>query len=609
MADYQDIRGLRVKYLSADPSNTVGGEVWYNSTTGTLKSQVATTSWSSGAPLTTTREGAAGFGIQTAAVTCGGETPSVTNLTEEYNGSSWTTSPGNMNTARFRVAGAGTLTAGIIFAGHTPPVTTATETYNGTTWTTSPAVLNTARASLAGAGTSTSAVAFGGGPGYLNATESFNGTAWTAKNNLNTARNSLMGAGASNTSVLAFGGETSSPPATATNATESWDGTNWTAVNNLNTARYGAYGAGTQTAAIVAGGIVGPGTMQTATETWDGTNWTTSPVSLATARGRLSMAGTQTAAVASSGQTPSITTATEEYNNSATVITPGAWASQNAMNTGRTYIAGFGTPTTAVAAGGYTTAASALTEEYDGTNWTVGNVIGTARFSLGGCGTLTAGLIAGGGPSTPVKVLTEEYDGTNWTASGALNTGRAELSLFGIQTVAVAAGGGTVGGIKSAVTEEYDGSTWTTSPGSMNTARIQLPSGGAGTLTAGIIYGGNDGLPPAPVATGATETYDGSTWTSLSSLNTAIPGGISALQGTTTAALTGSGGGSLLGVEGYDGTSWSTRPSLAGVHGYGSGVGTQTTAMCFGGGPGTVATTELFTGETSAANIETLTTS
>ena len=52
MATYQDLKGLRVKYLSADPSNLTAGEVWYNSTTGTLKSLVASGAWSSGSPMT-----------------------------------------------------------------------------------------------------------------------------------------------------------------------------------------------------------------------------------------------------------------------------------------------------------------------------------------------------------------------------------------------------------------------------------------------------------------------------------------------------------------------------------------------------------------------------
>ena len=42
MATYQEIKGLKVKYLSADPSNLNEGEVWYNSTSDTLKVAVDT---------------------------------------------------------------------------------------------------------------------------------------------------------------------------------------------------------------------------------------------------------------------------------------------------------------------------------------------------------------------------------------------------------------------------------------------------------------------------------------------------------------------------------------------------------------------------------------
>jgi hypothetical protein len=39
-------------------------------------------------------------GIQTAALAFGGETPPATAATEEYDGTTWTTSPGSLNTAR-----------------------------------------------------------------------------------------------------------------------------------------------------------------------------------------------------------------------------------------------------------------------------------------------------------------------------------------------------------------------------------------------------------------------------------------------------------------------------------------------------------------------------
>jgi hypothetical protein len=287
----------------------------------------------------------------------------------------------------------------------------------------------------------------------------------------------------------------------------------------------------------------------------------------------------------------------------------GSWASGGALNTGRNYLAGFGTPTTAVAASGHISDVTTAVEEYDGTNWTTVTGVGTARYSLAGCGTLTAGLIAGGGPG--YKTNTEEYDGTNWTTGGVLNTGRFELSAFGVQTAAVCAGGSTPGGTKSALTEEYNGSSWTTSPGSMNTARHALSAGGAGTLTAGIIYGGNDGLPPAPAATAVTETYDGSTWTNGASMTTARMANFSALQGTQTAALTGSGGAgtgapNLTSVEGYNGTAWSTLTSVATTHKQAGGVGTNTTAMVFGGGPGNITATEQYS---EAITAETITTS
>jgi hypothetical protein len=60
------------------------------------------------------------------------------------------------------LAGAGIQTAALAFGGAgSPPFNTgATEEYDGTTWTTSPASLNTARDALAGAGTQTSAFSF-----------------------------------------------------------------------------------------------------------------------------------------------------------------------------------------------------------------------------------------------------------------------------------------------------------------------------------------------------------------------------------------------------------------------------------------------------------------
>ena len=55
MATYEEIFGKRVEVLDADPTLTTAyeGQVWYNSTTGTLKSVVASAAWISSTPLIT----------------------------------------------------------------------------------------------------------------------------------------------------------------------------------------------------------------------------------------------------------------------------------------------------------------------------------------------------------------------------------------------------------------------------------------------------------------------------------------------------------------------------------------------------------------------------
>jgi hypothetical protein len=72
------------------------------------------------------------------------------------------------------------------------------------------------------------------------------------------------------------------------------------------------------------------------------------------------------------------------------------------------------------------------TEEYDGSAWTGGGNLATARASLAGCGLQTAGL-AFGGFTTVNFTNTEEYDGTSWTAGGNLGTAVRSLAGAGTQ--------------------------------------------------------------------------------------------------------------------------------------------------------------------------------
>jgi hypothetical protein len=122
MADYINIRGQSIEVVASDPANPTQGQIWYNSTSNTLKGGGVTTAgaWATGNNMNTARYALAGAGTQTAALAFGGGLPSpVTGATEEYNGTSWTNNPTGLNTARAFLAGAGTQTAALAFGGST----------------------------------------------------------------------------------------------------------------------------------------------------------------------------------------------------------------------------------------------------------------------------------------------------------------------------------------------------------------------------------------------------------------------------------------------------------------------------------------------------------
>ena len=135
----------------------------------------------------------------------------------------------------------------------------------------------------------------------------------------------------------------------------------------------------------------------------------------------------------------------------------GSWSSGGNLNTARFGLAGAGTQTAGLSFGGYGSANTNVTEEYNGTSWSAGGSLNTARRGLAGAGTQTAGLSFGGYGSA-VSGVTEEYDGSSWAAGGDLNTARRYLAGAGTQTAGLSFGG--YGSAVSGVTEEYDGSSW-----------------------------------------------------------------------------------------------------------------------------------------------------
>jgi len=301
--------GDLVQSVASDPSPAAAGDVWYNSTSGTFKSQVLVEgTFSSGGNLVTATNNGGGAGTQTAALYAGGNSglpgdAGQSAATQKYDGSAWTTS-GNLINGRRNTAGCGTQTAGLVAAGlvgaGSGSPSGVTEEFNGSTWAAGGTMAN-ARVQLGMAGIQTASLGFGG---YTNLAEEYDGSSWTAGGNMANSIAGSAGAG-TQTAGLSVGGSDASPtPSGFTVITESYNGSTWTSLASLNTIRTSLMAWGTQTSAVASGGS--DGATLTATELWNGTSWTTNSTGLATARFGLAAgsAGTQTTGIGMGGYTP-----------------------------------------------------------------------------------------------------------------------------------------------------------------------------------------------------------------------------------------------------------------------------------------------------------------
>ena len=604
MSTYREIVGKKIKKVSSDPSTGLDGQMWYNSTTGTLRGLGLVEAFVSSTNQPEAKRAVAGFGTQTALVVAAGVPPpgSASNTTIEYNGSGWFSGT-NTPTSHYNSRGFGTQTAGAILGG--VPDDATTFEYDGSSWTAGgeyPANINL----LFTSGTQTAGIGAGGHPA-VTTSNTYNGSSWTSAPAINTGRGSGSGAGTTSAMVI-FGGGTGPNPGIS-NATEEYDSSSWTSVTNIPAATQFHGTAGTQTAAVYFGGSKPAVTNNSFT--YDGSAFTAGP-NLGTSRYTMATGtlGTQTAAICAGGFTGTANTAaTEEYNRSTNTITAAAWASGGvlpaawygvgsstngtqdsailfagnnpgaftgntssfeydgnswsadpSMSTARAYLAGFGTSTAAVGVGGLVppgATGSNAVEEYT-TSWTAGNTIPQAGWNQGACGTLTAGLVAfGTNPAFPGQYAKAfEYDGTNWTAANDAPTATNDSKGMGTQTSALFAGGG----------------------------------------------------PPSPEAKQSYE-YDGTNWTAGGSLSVDHKAG-QTLGSSQNAGLIGGGHTSpQTAVEGYDGTAWSSRPSMATSRGRGGMSGTESAGVVAGGNPSATTATEEWTGETSTINIADFTTS
>jgi hypothetical protein len=331
-------------------------------------------SWTAVGDLGTKSTHGNGAGSSTASYINSGaqDYPSYPSVTQEYNFSTNIITPGawasggNLGTAR-RGSGSGknsqTLTAGLVFGGGGSPygpIGIATEEYDGSSFS-GGGNMNTPRYLLGGAGTQTSALGAGGysypPPASIDAVEEYNGSSWTNVTSLPQIRQDMSSFGTQTAAILASGRDR--PGSVTYSTTLSYNGTSWTALGspaNVNTARIALSGSGTQTAGLATGGNSSPYKQ---TEEWNGSTWTSQNSSINEHNNvQSSQLGIQTNALICGGG-PSPTTATEGYDGT-------SWSTRPSMATGRYNSAGGGSATSGFIAGGFTTANTAATEEFTG---------------------------------------------------------------------------------------------------------------------------------------------------------------------------------------------------------------------------------------------------
>ena len=211
-----------------------------------------------------------------------------------------------------------------------------------------------------------------------------------------------------------------------------------------------------------------------------------------------------------------------------------------------------------------------------GGSWASGGDMNTARIASTGTSASSTNSIIGGGyylPPTVNRSVTESYDGSTWSELSDHPVSIVYGNGLGVKTAALIAGIDVSAAPTNSQTYIFDGSSWSAPGASINTFKFFSATGG--TTTAGIIAGGN-----TPPATATTETWNGSSWTETTDLNTAktnLGGG----TGTSTALM--AVGGIPTTIEVYDGSSWTEIAELNTARYYTSKGGITTSAIVSGG--------------------------
>jgi hypothetical protein len=181
--------------------------------------------------------------------------------------------------------------------------------------------------------------------------------------------------------------------------------------------------------------------------------------------------------------------------------------------------------------------------------------------------------------SNVFKVTQTNVPGGTWASGGTMNSKRRNCAAFGTITASLAAGSGPP---DTSNTEEYDGTSWT----EVNNMPTALNANmGAGIQTAGLSFGGAFNSPTASTDKAETYEYDGTNWTDGTDLNTARHAGAGMGASQSAAMCAGGHSPNYANTEIYNGTSWTEVNDLNQGRQLLCGVGTTTAALAIGGDP------------------------
>jgi len=428
--------------------------------------------------------------------------------------------------------------------------------------------------------------------------------AFSAGANLITSRSDFRGTFGTQSAFKGAGGFTTLPPGNTPAITnvEDYDGTGFSTATALPVATRNQAGGGTQTAGWIAGGRrfpTSPANKTADTQEWDGSSWSEGGDLGSTKYGN-SGTGTATAGLSSGGYNTAILNETEEYNGT-------SWAEQNNLGTARYRTAAVGTQTATILFGGGTYPGSPPdvnnVEEYDGTSWTALTNLPTIRGMGHSFGTTTNAIVTGGRAAPGATNTSVSWNGSAFSSAPNLGTARFNGGDGQITTkgAGIVAGGFTPPTNAMSTTEEFNITAATVTAGAWasggNTVIGGYGAAGAGTQTAGLIFGRvGEAVGGAPVH-GATEEYNGSSWSEQNDLNTGRR--YTAGFGIQTAAVCAGGNSSsrVADSEEYNGTSWTEGNNLGTARQQIGGSGTLTAGLVFGGdAPPNTAVTETYDG-------------